>query len=274
MKRRLGLPEGMTLFAVANVGGKPVVYGVLSTQIWDLTRSKPLTPLREAPSATRMALHPRTPLMALNDGMVLELPTGRLMRDRTERDLGDAMAYDGSGDLLAVADGSGRILLYDGAMRSPRGVLAGGEPEGPDGTPVAVTALAFSPDGRTLGAGTRAGSIRLWDIPSRTMIGTPLPTSGDRVRTLAFSPDGESLHIQGSNTRPAPNQSPPIGWSPNCAPASAPSLPPNGRPTFLMRSTGPPVEPSAPRPADSARPVRAGLRSLHGLTSERDGRAP
>ncbi|MFF0430062.1 helix-turn-helix domain-containing protein [Streptomyces sp. NPDC004520] len=188
--------------AVANADGKPVVYGVLSTQVWDLTHSKPLTPLREGSSATRMALHPRTPLMALNDGTVLELPTGRLMRDRTERDLGDAMAYDDSGDLLAVADGSGRILLYDGAMKSPQGVLAGGEPDGPDGTPVAVTALAFSPDGRTLAAGTQVGGIRLWDIPSRTVIGAPLPTSGDRVRTLAFSPDGKSLHIQGANTRP------------------------------------------------------------------------
>lgn len=188
--------------AVVNAGGKPVVYGIVSTQVWDLTNSKPLTPPREGMSATRMALHPRTSLMALNDGTVLKLPTGRLLRDRTERDLGDAMTYSTSGDLLAVADGSGRILLYDGATTSPRGALVGGEPDGPDGTPVAVTALAFSPDGRTLAAGTRAGGIRLWDIPSRTVIGAPLPTSGDRVRTLAFSADGQSLHIRGASTRP------------------------------------------------------------------------
>ncbi|MFI6423260.1 helix-turn-helix domain-containing protein [Streptomyces sp. NPDC050842] len=188
--------------AVVNSGGRPVVYGIVSIQVWDLTNSKPLTPPREGMSATQMALHPRTSLMALNDGTVLKLPTGRLLRDRTERDLGDAMTYSTSGDLLAVADGSGRILLYDGATTSPRGVLAGGEPDGPDGTPVPVTALAFSPDGRTLAAGTRAGGIRLWDIPSRTVIGAPLPTSGDRVRTLAFSADGQSLHIQGASTRP------------------------------------------------------------------------
>ncbi|ALO05667.1 putative WD-40 repeat protein [Streptomyces venezuelae] len=188
--------------AVVNAEGKPVVYGIVSIQVWDLTNSKPLTPPREGVSATRMALHPRTSLMTLNDGTVLKLPTGRLLRDRTERDLGDAMTYNTSGDLLAVADGSGRILLYDGTTMSPRGVLTGGEPGGPDGTPVPVTALAFSPDGRTLAAGTQAGGIRLWDIPSRTVIGEPLPTSGDRVRTLAFSADGQSLHIQGASTRP------------------------------------------------------------------------
>ncbi|MER7949683.1 helix-turn-helix domain-containing protein [Streptomyces sp. NPDC096079] len=194
--------EPPNALAVANTRAKPVVYGIVSTQIWDLTYAKPLTPLREGTPATRMALHPRTSLLALNDGTVLELATGRTVRDHTERDLGQAMAYSGTGDLLAVADGSGRILLYDGAMKAPRGVLSGGEPDGPDGTVVAVTSLAFSPDNRTLAAGSQSGGIRLWDIPSRTVIGAPLPTTGDRVRTLAFTPDGQALHIQASNTRP------------------------------------------------------------------------
>ncbi|MFJ5829403.1 WD40 repeat domain-containing protein [Streptomyces sp. NPDC093089] len=188
--------------AVANARGVPVVYGVLSPEAWDLTRSRRITPFREGGVATRMALRPLLPLLALNDGTVLDLGTGRLLRDHTERDIGEAMAYSGVGDVLAVADGSGRILLYDGAMKSPRGVLVAGEPEGPDGSPVAVTALAFSPDGRTLAAGTRAGGVRLWDVPTRTAIGSPLPTSGDHVRSLAFSADGRSLHVQGSSTRP------------------------------------------------------------------------
>ncbi|MFI2739553.1 helix-turn-helix domain-containing protein [Streptomyces sp. NPDC018711] len=188
--------------AVVNTHGKPAVYGIVGSRVWNLTSSTPLTPLREGTAPTEMVLHPLLPLLALNDGTVLELPKGRLTRDRTEQNLGNAMAYSSSGDVLAVADGSGRILLYDGATMSPRGVLAGGEPEGPDGTPVPVTALAFSPDSRTLAAGTQAGGIKLWDISTRTVIGAPLPTSGDRVRTLAFSPDSESLHIQGANTRP------------------------------------------------------------------------
>ncbi|WP_432116050.1 helix-turn-helix domain-containing protein [Streptomyces sp. S1] len=199
MRRGQGPPDAL---AVANTREGPVVYGIVSMDVWDLTHAKQLTPFREGASATHMALHPRTSLLALNDGTVLELPTGRMLRERTERDLGHAMAYSNTGDLLAVADGSGRILLHDGAMRSPRGLLIGGESDGPDGTPVAVTSLAFSPDDRTLAAGTQAGGIRLWDIPSRTAIGAPLPTTGDRVRTLAFSPDGQSLHIWGSNTRP------------------------------------------------------------------------
>ncbi|MFD4320755.1 helix-turn-helix domain-containing protein [Streptomyces sp. NPDC058548] len=185
---------------VTTVGSAPVVYGLVSGSVRDLIHAKPLTNFTQGSPATRLAIHPRLPLMTLNDGTVLELPRGRVVRERTERDFGNAMVYSRSGDLLAVADGSGRILLYDGETNRPRGVLSEGTSDGPDGSPLPVTALAFSQDGRTLAAGNQSGRVQLWDIPSRTVIGAPLPTAGDRVRALAVSPDGRSLYAQGAHT--------------------------------------------------------------------------
>ncbi|MCX4986597.1 helix-turn-helix domain-containing protein [Streptomyces sp. NBC_00572] len=181
--------------------GTPVVYGIVAGSVWDLTHSRRLTDFREGSAATRLTVHPTRPLIALNDGIVLRLPQAQQVRERTERDFGDAMAFSHDGDILAVADGSGRVRLYDGAMKSPRGVLSDGLSDGPDSSPTPVTALAFSPDGRTLAVGTRTGRIRLWDVPSRAPLGAPLPTGGDRVRELAFSRDGETLYTQGAHTR-------------------------------------------------------------------------
>ncbi len=56
-----------------------------------------------------------------------------------------------------------------------------------------VSALAFSPDGRWLAAGSRSGTIQVWDTlitnaPPITLAGHETP-----VRSLAFTPDGTTL---------------------------------------------------------------------------------
>ena len=59
------------------------------------------------------------------------------------------------------------------------------------------TPLAFSPDSRTLATGTWNGSrtdVRLWDVVSGEATATLHPTpAGQRLVTLAFSPDGRVL---------------------------------------------------------------------------------
>ncbi len=54
-----------------------------------------------------------------------------------------------------------------------------------------VTALAASPDGRTL-AIPAPGEIRLWDVPARRFTAS-LPSGDGRVSALAYGPDGKSL---------------------------------------------------------------------------------
>ncbi|MEJ7637694.1 MAG: hypothetical protein WKF75_06810, partial [Singulisphaera sp.] len=65
-----------------------------------------------------------------------------------------------------------------------------------------VTALAFTPDGKTLASGDRGGMIRFWDLsaePPRfrefVMVQDNMP-----VCRLAFSPEGGTLIIASSES--------------------------------------------------------------------------
>jgi WD40 repeat protein len=55
-----------------------------------------------------------------------------------------------------------------------------------------VNTIAFSPDGLRLATGSRDGSVRLWDVASRSPLST-LGSHTNQVRTVAFSPDGKWL---------------------------------------------------------------------------------
>ncbi len=58
-----------------------------------------------------------------------------------------------------------------------------------------VSAVAFSPDGRTLAAGSYNGTVRLWDVsdPARSRVLSQPLTHTLTVYSLAFSPDGRIL---------------------------------------------------------------------------------
>ena len=53
-----------------------------------------------------------------------------------------------------------------------------------------VTAVAYSPDGRTLATGSWDSTVRLWDVATHTQLGAPLLGHDDTVNSIAFSPDG------------------------------------------------------------------------------------
>lgn len=89
--------------------------------------------------------------------------------------------------MAGLSDGTVRIWDV-GDIRAPRPV---GEPlRAPATQP--VSAVALSPDGRTLATGNAVNQLRLWDVtdPAR-------PRLGDAVlpghRGLAFPPDGRVL---------------------------------------------------------------------------------
>jgi WD40 repeat protein/transcriptional regulator with XRE-family HTH domain len=57
-----------------------------------------------------------------------------------------------------------------------------------------VLSVAFSPDGKTLAAGSADDTVRLWDVATHQPIGIPLINSpSTSVNSVAFSPDGKTL---------------------------------------------------------------------------------
>jgi WD40 repeat protein len=106
------------------------------------------------------------------------------------------------GKLLAAGDGTGVVKVWDTATRAELSTFRGHKD--------AVTALAFSPDGRTLASG--GGTVKLYAMASMreliTLTHEPPPTSDihafqggeDSISELYFSADGKSLiTLSGNN---------------------------------------------------------------------------
>ncbi len=147
---------------------------------------------------------------------------------------GDALAYNQNGTLLAVvmdafspvvvdtSTGGVRAVIrqndgriYDAAFHPAEDVIATGGWEQKvvladaqsgallrtvDGAQDTITALAFSPDGRLLAAGTMDGEVLIWNWDTfdlRCRVQQP-----NEVIDLAFSPDGTQLLVMGYNSEP------------------------------------------------------------------------
>ena len=110
-----------------------------------------------------------------------------------------SVAFSSDGQTLASTGAGGRLVLLDIDTRQIISQTTTGFASG-------VGGLAFSPDGQTLAVGgcggfdeeseTRPcirGEIRLWNARNLAQSGRPLTGHNDRVTSLAFSPDGQTL---------------------------------------------------------------------------------
>jgi len=60
--------------------------------------------------------------------------------------------------------------------------------------PAAVTAVTFSPDGSRVAAGTKDGSVHVWEVKGGKSLYV-IPSDGKAVHALAFAPDGGALAV-------------------------------------------------------------------------------
>ncbi|NGO08723.1 helix-turn-helix domain-containing protein [Streptomyces sp. HC44] len=174
------------------------------TEVWDLREQGQV---RKARSLTGtgvlgMVVRPDTGKVVDASGAVADPRSGRVVQRTLTEDQTETLAFSADGAYLAASDSGGRVTLWDGDVHTRLGVLAGTYTGAP--FPEAdsnVTALAFSPDGRTLAVAGLSGTLQLWDTASRSLLGSALPTPGDPILSVAFTEDGDTLYTTGKNVR-------------------------------------------------------------------------
>jgi WD40 repeat protein len=133
--------------------------------------------------------------------LLWEMPDGKLLNTLPAGSVVRALDLSPDGTLLASAGDDAAVQLWDVASAKPTVKLAGHTDW--------VLALAFSGDGKLLASGGYDGVVRLWEIPSGNKLldipATPPPPANtppgptNVVMSLAFSPDGKTLALGGTD---------------------------------------------------------------------------
>lgn len=141
-----------------------------------------------------VAYHDSSPAVDL-----LDIPSGRVVASlRGPRTFIFGLAFSPDETIFAAGAIDGTITLWEMASHREMRSLEAGQP---------IRALTFSPDGRTLAAGTwpwagpkdQVWSVFLWDVASGKRLSSELHP-GFGVLALAYSPDGETLAVGGGDS--------------------------------------------------------------------------
>lgn len=168
-----------------------------AVQFANANESDPVLSRLDAVAAWRLAPSDRATLSMLNAATLPQLAAFSAVPGTP-----GSVAFSPDGTLLAVAyggagGGSSGMQLWNVRTRQQAGLLQDGSSSA---TGNGFSPMAFSPDGKFLAQGTDDGTVFLWDVAHRRLVGqyaTGPHGNGTAVSSVAFSPDGKSLAIAG-----------------------------------------------------------------------------
>jgi WD40 repeat protein/DNA-binding SARP family transcriptional activator len=166
--------------------------------IWDLSDGGRIEGHVDAPQ-------PMTQLAYTPDGSLLAAVTG-------ESEGGDLMTWDARSLASVVSvpidnvgvyssdiSNDGRMIVTGGQAGPRLWQIATGNPLGPalTGLNGFADTVDMSPDGRSVVGADESGHVLLWDVPTGTSLGDPLPGPGPDDNWLAayFTPDGRDVFV-------------------------------------------------------------------------------
>ncbi len=162
--------------------------------LWDAASGMLTTSGMEHPTEISSLTFDSTAARLLSGGedgtvRLWSLPDGELLYDVSVGSEISRVAFNSDDALIAVVDDGGRIHLLDGETLEVRAQI--------EAHASAVTALAFSPDGRTLVSGGEDDVIRVWSVDALLEQDAAEPQvlteHSNWVYALAYSPDGRYL---------------------------------------------------------------------------------
>lgn len=189
-----------SLIASASLDGTVIVWNASNGEKVHVLRHQPVEQVREisfSPNGSILASNGhywfRSPPGSENWSVetrlhLWDISTGSLLKTVSEfgaRILGASFSPDGK--LLAFCEnahnGTYSVKLWD--LTSNKFLYLGEHNQ-------FIFTLDFSPDGTLLASGSDGGTIKLWNVTSRTLIRT-LTEHTDDVRSVKFSPNGQML---------------------------------------------------------------------------------